>query len=152
VADTEHERLTWEMYHDAAGQLAGTIKASGFRPDLLLGIARGGMFLATSLAYELDSKALYLVNVEYYEGVDQRLETPVILPPEPNLRDLASKKVLLIDDVADTGHTLKAVADLCAAEVAEVRITTLYSKPRSVVQPDWAWRETEAWIDFPWSS
>ena len=151
MAGQEHEQLTWELYNDAAKELTATVKGSGFEPDILLGIARGGMFLATSLAYMLDSKALYLVNVEYYEGVDQRMERPVILPPQPDLRDLTSKKVLLVDDVADTGYTLKAVADLVAAEVAEVKIVTLYTKPHTVIQPDFAWRSTDRWIDFPWS-
>ena len=148
----EHERLTWQAYDQAARELAETIRASGFAPDILLGIARGGMFLAASLSYLLPNKSLYLINVEYYEGVGLRGQAPVILPPEPNLADVSGKRLLLVDDVADTGHTLKAVHDLCAEEVAEVRTVTLYVKPHTVVRPDWWWRATERWIDFPWSS
>ena len=58
------------------------------------------------------------INVEYYEGVDVRAAATVILPPEPNLADVSGERLLLIDDVADTGHTLKAVHDLCAGAVA----------------------------------
>ena len=147
----EHERLTWDAYDGAAHVLAAAIMADGYGADLVLGIARGGMYLATSLAYLLETKSLYLVNVEYYEDVEKRLEAPVILPPEPNLRDLSRKRLLLVDDVADTGHTLKAVHDLCQAEAAECRIVTLYHKPQSIIRPHWAWRTTERWIDFPWS-
>jgi hypothetical protein len=50
--------------------------------------------------------------------------------------------------VADTGHTRKAVHDLCA----EVRTVTLYVKPRTVIPPDRWWRATKRWIDFPWST
>ena len=151
MTGAEHERLTWDAYDGAAHELAAAIKADGYGVDLVLGIARGGMYLATSLAYLLETKSLYLVNVEYYEDVEKRLEAPVILPPEPNLRDLSRKRLLLVDDVADTGHTLKAVHDLCQAEAAECRIVTLYHKPQSIIRPHWAWRTTERWIDFPWS-
>ena len=147
----EHEQLTWEAYAQATRELADVIRASSFRPDILLGIARGGMFLATSLSYLLPNKSLYLINVEYYQGVELRAKAPVILPPELDPADVAGKRLLLVDDVADTGHTLKAVHDLCAEQVADVRTVTLYLKPHTVLRPDWWWRSTERWIDFPWS-
>jgi uncharacterized protein len=147
----EHEQLTWEAYDQAAHELADVIRGSSFRPDILLGIARGGMFLATSLSYLLPNKSLYLINVEYYQGVELRAKAPVILPPELDPADVAGKRLLLVDDVADTGHTLKAVHDLCAEQVADVRTVALYLKPHTVLRPDWWWRSTERWIDFPWS-
>jgi hypoxanthine phosphoribosyltransferase len=93
-----------------------------------------------------------VINVEYYTGVNERLEFPVILPPPLNLVDLAAARILVADDVADTGHTLALVRDHCAAQVAEVRCAVLYQKPQSVVDCDYVWRHTDKWIDFPWSS
>src|SRR6476659_10109732 len=90
-------------------------------PDLVLSIARGGLFVAGALGYALDVKNLHVVNVEYYTGVDERLDMPVMLPPVPQPVDLSGARVLIADDVADTGATLRLVKDFCAELVAEVR-------------------------------
>ena len=76
----------------------------------------------------------------------------MILPPVPELVDLESERMLIADDVADTGETLKLVKDFCAGKVAEVRCAVLYEKPHSTVQSDYVWRRTQLWIDFPWSA
>ena len=91
------------------------------------------------------------MNVEYYTGVDERLEVPMILPPTPELVEVEQAQVLIADDVADTGHTLALVKEFCTGKVAEVRCAVLYEKPRSVVQCEYVWRRTDRWINFPWS-
>jgi len=53
------------------------------------------------------------LNVELYTGVDTRLDAPLILPPVPDLAELAGGRVLIADDVADTGLTLGLVRDFC---------------------------------------
>ena len=75
-----------------------------------------------------------------------------MLPPLLDAVDLAGATVLIADDVADTGATLKLVTDFCAAHVADVRCAVLYEKPRSTVRCEYVWRRTELWIDFPWSA
>jgi hypoxanthine phosphoribosyltransferase len=147
----DHEVLTWEGYGRAAGDLAGAVAEDGYSPDLILAIARGGMFIAGSLAYTLAVKNLYVMNVVYYTGINERLEFPIILPPPLNLVDVAHARILIADDVADTGHTLALVRDFCAPQVAEVRCAVLYQKPASVVDCEYVWRHTDRWIDFPWS-
>ena len=91
------------------------------------------------------------MNVEYYTGVDERLEVPMILPPTPELVEVEQAQVLIADDVADTGHTLALVKEFCTGKVAEVRCAVLYEKPRSVVHCEYVWRRTDRWINFPWS-
>ncbi|MFD9895523.1 phosphoribosyltransferase [Amycolatopsis sp. NPDC059027] len=147
----EREELTWELFGSASRELAQTIADDGFEPDLILSIARGGLFVAGALGYALDVKNLHVMNVEFYTGVDQRLDLPVMLPPVPNVVDLTRKKVLVADDVADTGATLKLVRDFCADHVAEVRCAVVYEKPRSEVKCEYVWRHTDRWINFPWS-
>ncbi|MDS1269286.1 phosphoribosyltransferase [Lipingzhangella sp. LS1_29] len=139
------------MFGTAVRQLAQTIADDGYEPDIILSIARGGLFVAGGLGYALDVKNLNVVNVEFYTGVEETLDMPVMLPPVPNAVDLGSKKVLVADDVADTGRTLKLVHDFCAEHVAQVRSAVIYEKPQSLVNCEYVWKRTEKWINFPWS-
>jgi hypoxanthine phosphoribosyltransferase len=146
------ETLTWADFGRACRELAVRIDADGFRPDIILAIARGGLFPAGALGYALDVKNLHVINVEFYTGVDQRLDMPVVLPPVPKPIDLSGSRVLIADDVADTGATLRLVEDFCADHVAEVRCAVIYEKSRSIVKCEYVWRRTDLWIDFPWST
>ena len=146
------ETLTWADFGRAGRELAVRIDADGFRPDIILAIARGGLFPAGALGYALDVKNLHVINVEFYTGVDQRLAMPVVLPPVPKPIDLSGSRVLIADDVADTGATLRLVKDFCADHVAEVRCAVIYEKSRSIVKCEYVWRRTDLWIDFPWST
>jgi uncharacterized protein len=146
------ETLTWADFGRACRELAVRIDADGFRPDIILAIARGGLFPAGALGYALDVKNLHVINVEFYTGVDQRLAMPVVLPPVPKPIDLSGSRVLIADDVADTGATLRLVEDFCADHVAEVRCAVIYEKSRSIVKCEYVWRRTDLWIDFPWST
>ncbi len=150
--DGDRETLTWAEFGLAARELAQAIATDGYRPDLILAIARGGLFAAGALGYALGVKNLHVMNVEFYTGVDSRLELPVMLPPVPRPVDLSGARVLIADDVADTGATLRLVKDFLAAHVTEVRCAVIYQKPASTVDCEYAWKRTDRWIDFPWST
>lgn len=152
MSDDKREILTWEDFGVAARDLAQAVADSGYRPDVVVAVARGGLTVAGALAYALGVKNCGTVNVAFYTGVDERLDVPVVLPPTLDMVDVAGLRVLVADDVADTGHTLRLVREVLAQHVAEARTAVLYHKPRSVVRPDYTWRETERWIDFPWSA
>jgi uncharacterized protein len=146
------EVLSWELFGTATRELAVAVAKSGYRPDLIFSIARGGLFVAGALGYALDVKNLYVANVEFYTGVDERLPLPIMLPPVPELVDMAEARVLIADDVADTGATLKLVRDFCTARVGDVRCAVVYEKPHSEVLCEYVWRRTDRWINFPWST
>ncbi|PDP87512.1 phosphoribosyltransferase [Glycomyces fuscus] len=147
----EREDLSYELFGTAIRDLARMIADDGFEPDMILSIARGGLFVAGGLGYALDVKNLHVMNVEFYTGVGTTLDMPVMLPPVPNAVDLSSKRVLVADDVADTGKTLRLVHDFCAEHVAEVRSAVVYEKPQSLVRCEYVWKHTDRWINFPWS-
>ena len=148
----ERETLDYNIFGTAIRELAQTIKNSGYEPDIILSIARGGLLIGGALGYALGVKNTFTMSVEFYTGVNERLALPVVLPPVPNKVDLTGLKVLVADDVADTGATLKLVREFCEGYVAEVRSAVLYEKPHSVEKPDFAWRATDKWIEFPWST
>src|SRR5438132_654501 len=136
----EREVLTWDAFGDACRALAEQVVDSGYRPSIVLGIARGGLLPAATIAYGPGVKNLFTMNVEFYTGVDERLSFPVMLPPLLNAVDLKGATVLVADDVADTGATLRLVTDFCADHVADVRCAVLYEKPRSSLRCDYVWR------------
>jgi len=144
--------MTWDELGRGARALAEAITADAYRPDMILGIARGGLLLAGAIGYALGVKNTATVNVEFYSGIDERLDHAVLLPPVPDFVDFARFKLLIADDVADTGATLELVHDFCAGKVAEVRRAVLYEKSRSVVSCEYVWRRTDEWIRFPWSA
>ena len=144
--------MSWDDLGRGARALAQAILDDGYVPDIVLAIARGGLLVAGALSYLLEVKNAFLMNVEFYTGVDERLEMPMILPPVPELVDLEEARVLIADDVADTGRTLMLVKDFCAGKVGEVRCAVLYEKPQSALLCEYVWRRTERWIEFPWSA
>jgi len=105
---TERERMTWAELGTGTRELAAQVAADGYEPDLIIGIARGGLLIAGALSYAIDVKNVFTMNVEFYTGVDERLPVPMLLPPVPDLVDLHHEKVLVADDVADTGETLRS--------------------------------------------
>ncbi|MBL7500114.1 phosphoribosyltransferase [Frankia sp. CNm7] len=148
----EREILDWRTFGVASRELARMVADDGYRPDLILAIARGGLFVAGALGYALSVKNLHVMNVEFYNGVGATLDMPVMLPPVPSAVDFSAKKVLIADDVADTGKTIELVRDFVQDHVAEVRTAVVYEKPRSLVTCEYVWRRTDRWINFPWST
>jgi hypoxanthine phosphoribosyltransferase len=146
------ELMSWTDLGEGSRALAETVHADGYRPDIVLGIARGGLLVAGGLSYALGVKNTFSLNVEFYTGVEERLELPILLPPVPDLVDFAETRVLIADDVADTGATLLLVKEFCEPRVAEARCAVLYEKPRSTIRCEYVWRRTDRWIEFPWSA
>jgi hypoxanthine phosphoribosyltransferase len=89
------------------------------------------------------------VKVEFYLGVAETKGEPVIT--QPVSAPVKNKKVLIVDDVADTGKSLALVnAHLKKKGASDVKIATIYYKPWSIVIPDYFGRKTSHWIIFPW--
>jgi len=148
----ERETLTWQGFGDATRALSRRIVASGFQPEVVVAIARGGLLPAGAIAYGLGVKNCGAINMEFYTGIGTVLDAPEVLPPALDMEYLDGRRVLLVDDVADSGRTLRMAVDMLRERGADVRSVTIYTKPATIIQPDYAWRDTDLWIDFPWSS
>ncbi|GAA3610922.1 phosphoribosyltransferase [Kineosporia mesophila] len=153
MSSTEREILTWDLFGEASRELARDIAGSGFRPDMVIAVARGGLLPAGAISYALGVKAAGTLNVEFYSDIEETLPDPVVLEPLLDTDAIVGKNLLVVDDVADSGRTLDLVLELLRRhQPAQVRSAVLYTKPRTIVQPDFSWRETDRWINFPWSS
>ena len=123
-------------------------KIKDFHPDTLLAIARGGLTMGHLLATAMDTRRLFALNSIHYEGT-KKLDTLQIF----NIPDLSdAKRVLILDDIADSGETLLAVLNELQQRYPDVefKIATLFYKPDSLIQPDFSVKEAPSWIDFFW--
>jgi len=140
---------SWDQIYELLIGLTDKIKKARYRPDLIIGICRGGWPPARVLSDLLDNPNLANVRVEFYTDIKKTAEEPRIIQPVST--SVRGKKVLVVDDVADTGESLKLVrAHLLAKGASDVRICTLYHKPWSIIAPEYSMEKTEAWIIFPW--
>jgi hypoxanthine phosphoribosyltransferase len=147
----ERETLTWQGFGEATRDLSRAIVADGFVPDVVVAVARGGLLPAGAIAYGLGVKNCGAINVEFYTGIGTVLPDPELLPPELDMSYLDGRRVLLVDDVADSGRTLDLAVRLLTERGALVRSVVIYTKPTTIIRPDWSWKDTALWIDFPWS-
>lgn len=148
----DKEILSWELFGQAQEELAQQIADSDFSPEVLVAVARGGMLPGGALTYSLGVKLTDAINVEFYTDVNETLADPILLAPLLDTDSIRDRRILVVDDVADSGRTLALVLKLLRGFGAEVRSAVLYTKPRTVVQPDFSWRTTDKWIVFPWSA
>jgi len=142
-------RLGWEDIERQCAALAREIKRRRVPFDIIVGIARGGWVPARLLSDMLDNDELHTMRVKFYTGIGEVAEKPVIL--HPTQIDVTGKRVLLVDDIADTGKSLGiARRHLEERGAGDIYVVTLIKKPHSEVVPDLYVEETDAWVIFPW--
>ena len=123
----DRENLTWEVFGEASRNLSEQIVESGWFPDLIVGVARGGLIPAGAIGYAIGVKAMGAINVEFYTDIGQTLDQPIILSPQLDTDSLKGKKVLVVDDVADSGKTLDLVVNLLKETADDVRSAVIYT-------------------------
>ncbi|WP_246954578.1 phosphoribosyltransferase [Brachybacterium sp. Marseille-Q7125] len=148
----DKEVLTWDRFGTATRELAQAVADSDFSPEIIIAVARGGLLPAGGLSYALGVKLSDAINVEFYTDVHETLPDPVLLAPMLDTESIKGKRLLVVDDVADSGRTLALVLDLLRDMGADARSAVLYAKSASVVDPDFVWHRTDEWIVFPWSA
>ncbi|MEM2593752.1 MAG: phosphoribosyltransferase [Candidatus Bathyarchaeia archaeon] len=147
--DIEFEVPSWDEIYEMLLSLADMIRRDGFKPDFIIGISRGGLPPARVMSDLLGNVELASVRVEFYRGVAETGEEPVIT--QPLSVSVKEKNVLIMDDVADTGKSLKVVYSHVRENGAKtIRTATIYYKPWSIIVPDYYVKVTRRWIVFPW--
>ena len=136
--------------------LARRIYDSGFRPEFLLVLWRGGtpvgIVIHEFLLYKGIRTEHAVVKAESYRGVEKRVE-PRVHHLDTVLADIGENRpVLVVDDIFDTGATLYRVCEGIRTRTTMVKSATLYYKPgnrRAPITPDYYLRTTDRWIVFP---
>ena len=148
----ERDIVTWDELDRLVGILAERLAGQAF--DVMLAITRGGMVPAGMLAYRLKLRDILVAAVEYYDDSGRPGPHPTFFqfPADPLLR---GKRVLVVDEVWDSGTTIHAVNERVRQAGGEPTTAVLHYKPaRSVVQgaPDvWA-VETDRWVVYPFKA
>ena len=147
--DMEYVPFSWEDAEKSIGSLARKISESGFTPDTLVAISRGGLVPARLLSDVLDIPNLYTIRISFYSSVGVKKEKPEVT--QPLSADLSGKNVLLVDDISDSGKSLSlALEYLKPLNPARVKTATIHFKPDSLLKPDFFHSTTESWIIYPW--
>ncbi len=119
-----------------------------FKADTLIAIARGGMTLGHAYANAVDNRRLFTINSILYEKEQKGQHCEVF-----NIPDLSdAKKVLILDDIVDSGETMHEVLTMLKKRYPEVefKIASLFYKTSAVIQPDFSVHEAKEWIGFFW--
>ncbi len=142
-------KFSWEQITQLSKELAQKIKESGFKPDCLIGVAIGGLIPLGLLAQELNVGNVLIVGATSYTGKEQGKLKINYLPEA----DLAGKKILLVDEVSETGKTLQGIVAALKKKYhpGELRTATLAVNIKtSKFRPDFCPLEVEEWTIFPW--
>ncbi|NPE06981.1 MAG: phosphoribosyltransferase [Asgard group archaeon] len=135
----------WEMVYE----LYKKIKSSDFTPDVIVAITRGGFVPSRIISDLLGIKYVTTIGVEFYTNINETLQEPKLTGKF--CYKVKNKKVLLIDDVSDTGKSLEFVLKyLKKKKVKDIKTATIHYKPKSIFKPDFYIGETSNWIVYPW--
>ncbi len=143
--------LSWQDVYNLTLQLSERIVESGFKPNVIVGIARGGWIPARILSDVLYTSAMFNVRIEYYseigiKGPEPKVTQPLSVP-------IDGKKVLLVDEIADTGESLVHGIDyIKKLGAGEVRSAVLQLKPACKITPDYYVQKVDAWTVYPWEN
>lgn len=145
----EYEITEWEEIVKKVLKLCEKIKKSGYNPDYIILILRGGATPASILSDCLGIKKVLAVKAELYEEIGKPGKNVNVIQPIP--WKLNGKRVLVVDDVSDTGMTLKVIIEhLKEMGASEVRVATIHYKPWSKFEPHYYVKKTTKWIVYPW--
>lgn len=138
--------LSWEMFGELCRALALRV-ARDFEPDLIVGIARAGVFPGAVVASVL-RKDFYALTISRREGGELVRDRPAVLSAAP--LQCQGQKILLVDEITSSGDTLRlGLASIRDRGPAEVRTATSFGRPGGF-QPDYVALQTDATIIFPW--
>ncbi len=146
------ELVSWGEVYRLTRAVAKAIRGADFEPDLIVAIARGGYVPARLLCDFLDIYDVTSIRIVHYTAGAQKQEQARLAAPL--CVDVEDRKVLIVDDVSDTGDTLElSVQHLRDGRARDVRVAVLHHKQVATVQPEFygkrvvKWR----WITYPWA-
>ena len=150
--EVKQTHLSWDDIEDYCKKLADLIKKSDFKPEIIVGIQRGGCVTAVLLSHLLNIEDFCTIGIRSTKSDDihaQRVK-PIIYDSF-SLQLISGKTILLTDDITDTGVTLiEAKKELFKYGCKEVKSATIICAPASNGKVDFYGKEVKPWVVFPW--
>jgi hypoxanthine phosphoribosyltransferase len=144
--------VSWDQIQQLTRDLALRIRGDGFEPDIIIALGRGGWIPGRLLSDYLDNLNLTEFKVEHYRGTEKQATARVRYPLKA---DAAGQRVLLVDDVTDTGDSLEVALEHIRSrgEPAELRTLVLHHKLVSPFVPDYFGQKIDdwRWVIYPWA-
>jgi hypoxanthine phosphoribosyltransferase len=145
----EYEVSTWQIIYEMLIAQTQKIQASQYQPNIIIGIAKGGTIPTRILSDLMEISQTTNIQIKSYRTIAEPEIEPLIT--QRLTTSITNKKVLLVDDIADSGKTLKAAKMYLQEHKAkDIKIATLYAKPTSEIEPDFYEKKTSKWVVFPW--
>lgn len=144
--------LTWEQVDELCRKTAASVQEAGYKPDLIIGLARGGWFTARVLCDLLGVKELLSLKVEHW-GVTAQPDGKATIRYPFNV-DLAGKKVLIADDITDTGESMKLAKEFLSQMNPKALKTAVlqHISKTSTFTPDFYGESVDwHWYVYPWN-
>lgn len=139
--------VSWTEYHSLSQSLAAKILSSDKKPDQIVAIARGGLTLGHLLS-DLLHIPVSTITIQSYSNIQIQGELKITEKLNTPIKD---KQVLLVDDVSDSGKTMKrAMSYLQLFHPKWIISSALYYKPHSQFKPEFFAQTTSKWILFPY--
>ncbi len=151
MADIDYEVPTWSQIYDMLLCQAQKILVQDYKADIVIGVSRGGLVPARILTDLLETPELDTIQISFYQDIAQPILQPYL--KQTLTAPIEDKRVLLVDDIADTGRSLKlAQTHLHQQGALETKTATIYLKPQSITIPDFYEKYASAWVVFPWDT
>lgn len=151
IQNQTYELISWSEFGGFVLSLAKNILKSGEEFDRLVALAKGGTAIARPIGDLCGIKEFSSMQIEFYTGIATTNRTPVITQDIPV--KIKGEKILVIDDIADSGETLTVADKYITLHGADViKTATLITKPWTKFKPDYSFYQTEAWVIFPWEA
>lgn len=149
IHEQAYEIISWEDVGELTFSLAQKILEPNLKYDRLIALARGGVSITQALGDALGVKKISVIQTEMYTGINEKMATPVVI--QPLAATIKDERVLVVDDLADSGETLLFISQYLGAQAPkDVKMATLFRKPWTKVTPDYFVRDADAWVIFPW--
>ena len=145
------KRPSWDYMYSLAKDLAKQIKKDNYKPDVLIGLTRGGLVPAMYLSDLLGVSEIITLRVEHYADAGKTYDRPIT--KFDATYDLKGMKVLVVDDASDSGKSLDvAMKKIKEFNPGEIKVATLHLRETSMFKPHYTAESMEDyWIMYPWN-